>query len=54
MTHPGVSSRSSNNLAVATRPRSLPEFEALAAQAGWRLDEAVERPFNYSVSLRRA
>jgi len=53
VTHPSLSARSPNNLAVATRPRSLPEFEALAAQAGWHLERALERPISYSVSLRR-
>ena len=34
-------------------PRTIPEFEALAESAGWRLVTTVERPFSRQVLLRQ-
>jgi len=42
-----------NGRVVASRPRTIEAFQGLAERAGWRLDEAIERPFSYHVSLRR-
>ena len=36
---------------VATKPRSLGQFAALAAAGGWRVDEALEGPFSRQVRL---
>jgi hypothetical protein len=40
--------------AVQVRPRTLDEFGALAASAGWAIDRAIVRPFCFDVRLRRA
>lgn len=39
---------------VRVRPRSLDQFGALAAAAGWTIDRAITRPFCFDVRLRRA
>jgi hypothetical protein len=39
---------------LTTRPRSLEAFTSLAGRAGWRVVEAVERPFCRNVRLARA
>jgi hypothetical protein len=36
---------------VATRPRTIEAFQALAEEGGWRVPEVVERPFSYHVRL---
>jgi hypothetical protein len=38
----------------AVRPRSLDEFRALVARAGWVVSRAIERPLCYDVRLTRA
>jgi hypothetical protein len=38
---------------VATRPRTLEAFRALAKQAGWIVQKVIERPFSYNVRLVR-
>lgn len=40
--------------AAAIRPRGLTVFRALAAQAGWSVARAIERPFSDQVLLTRA
>ena len=39
---------------VATRPRTLEGFTALAHRSGWTVARALEAPFSYNVSLRKA
>ncbi len=36
---------------VATRPRTIEAFRVLAGQAGWMVQEVIERPFSYNVRL---
>src|ERR1700676_97128 len=36
---------------VLTRPRTMEGFRSLCEQGGWRVEEVVERPFNYNVRL---
>jgi len=38
---------------VATRPRTIEAFGALAKQAGWIVEKVIERPFSYNVRLVR-
>jgi hypothetical protein len=38
---------------VQVRPRTLDEFGALAASAGWTIDRAIARPFCFDVRLQR-
>jgi hypothetical protein len=38
---------------VATRPRTIEAFGALAKQAGWIVQKVIERPFSYNVRLAR-
>jgi hypothetical protein len=47
---PAAVSRQANFL--ATIPRSLAVFEALAAQAGWALDKSIAVPYSIDVRLR--
>ena len=37
---------------AATRPRTREAFDALAQEAGWRLESALEAPFTHDVRLR--
>jgi hypothetical protein len=37
---------------VATVPRSLPAFEAIARRGGWVLDRAIAAPFSFHILLR--
>jgi hypothetical protein len=39
---------------ISIRPRRLEEFRALANRAGWKVEQAVERPFSFNVRLVRA
>jgi hypothetical protein len=36
---------------VSTRPRTIEGFRSLCEQGGWRVEEAMERPFSYNVRL---
>jgi len=36
---------------VATRPRTIEGFRGLAGQAGWTVQEVIERPFSFHVLL---
>ncbi|MFI5094617.1 MAG: hypothetical protein ACHQIK_14350 [Candidatus Acidiferrales bacterium] len=36
---------------VATRPRTMEAFRALAEEGGWAVDEVIERAFSYNVRL---
>jgi hypothetical protein len=36
---------------VSTRPRTMEAFRVLAGQAGWMVQEVIERPFSYNVRL---
>ncbi|MGC0773319.1 MAG: hypothetical protein WB543_10320 [Candidatus Acidiferrum sp.] len=38
---------------VATRPRTMEAFRALAEAGGWAVDEVIERAFSYNVRLVR-
>ncbi|MEO8481040.1 MAG: hypothetical protein ABI634_02450 [Acidobacteriota bacterium] len=48
---PGRAAQAATNIRVI--PRSLEQFGALAAGAGWRIDRAITRPFSFDVRLRR-
>jgi hypothetical protein len=39
---------------VATRPRTLDGFRSLAEQAGWIVQDVIERPFTFNVRLVKA
>lgn len=39
---------------VATRPRTLDQFTALAHRAGWTVSRALRAPFSFNVALTRA
>jgi hypothetical protein len=39
---------------VATRPRTLEDFAALARRGGWAVALALEAPFSYNVRLQKA
>lgn len=39
---------------VATRPRTLKGFRALAGRGGWVLQAVIERPFSYNVRMVKA
>ncbi|MGB9465761.1 MAG: hypothetical protein WBR10_11680, partial [Candidatus Acidiferrum sp.] len=39
---------------IATRPRTMEAFKALAEQGGWKVQKVIERPFSYNVRLVRA
>ncbi|MGC2465507.1 MAG: hypothetical protein WA517_09955 [Candidatus Acidiferrum sp.] len=36
---------------IATRPRTMEAFRALAEEGGWAVDEVIERAFSYNVRL---
>jgi hypothetical protein len=36
---------------VLTRPRTIEGFRSLCEQGGWKVEEAIERPFSYNVRL---
>ena len=36
---------------VLTRPRTIEGFRSLCDQGGWKVEEAIERPFSYNVRL---
>jgi hypothetical protein len=36
---------------VLTRPRRIEGFRSLCEQGGWKVEEAIERPFSYNVRL---
>jgi hypothetical protein len=38
---------------VATRPRTIEAFRVLAECGGWQLNQVIERPFSYHVSLSK-
>ena len=38
---------------VATRPRTLDAFRSLAEQAGWTVQDVIERPFTFNVRLAK-
>lgn len=44
----------STNGRVATRPRTMEQFQALAENGGWRVEKVIERPFSYNVRLVKA
>jgi hypothetical protein len=39
---------------VSTRPRTIEAFRGLCEDAGWSLEENIERPFSYHVRLRKS
>jgi hypothetical protein len=39
---------------AATRPRTLDAFHSLAEQAGWIVQDVIERPFTFNVRLVKA
>jgi hypothetical protein len=39
---------------VATRPRTMEAFRTLSAEAGWIVQEVMDRPFSYHVRLTKA
>jgi hypothetical protein len=39
---------------AATRPRTLDAFQRLAEQAGWTVQDVIERPFTFNVRLVKA
>lgn len=48
----GVAKITRGQSGIATRPRSVSAFQALAAQGGWALDTVIQGPFSFSVRLR--
>jgi hypothetical protein len=36
---------------VLTRPRTIEGFRSLCEQGGWKVEEAIERPFSFNVRL---
>ena len=38
---------------IATQPRTLDAFAAIARQGGWNVSRVIARPFSYHVSLRK-
>jgi hypothetical protein len=43
-----------NGRIVASHPRTIDAFHLLAGRGGWKLNQIVERPFSYNVSLVQA
>jgi hypothetical protein len=39
---------------VAARPHTIDAFRALAAKAGWLVEQVVERPFSFNVRLAKS
>jgi hypothetical protein len=50
----GPAQQVKSSIRVATRPRTLDDFTALARRSGWAIARALEAPFSYNVSLRKA
>lgn len=46
-----VDRAASTNGRVATRPRTMEQFKALAENGGWRVEKTLERPFSYNVRM---
>jgi hypothetical protein len=52
VTREGEATRASHRGAeVAVRPRTLDEFSALVAEAGWTIERTLERPLSYHVRM---
>jgi hypothetical protein len=54
VTRDGEATRATQTSGIRTLPRTIEAFRSLAEEAGWRVQEAIERPFSYNLRMGKA